>query len=104
MRSGSSIWLSVAGPFAQLRPRLPGWAGLPSNFWIWSVCLSTYARRPHAASQLKQIVGIVLLPVLPALDRRIRGEPALGLLQLARDGVERFGRARRAHESGTAWP
>ena len=58
MRSGSSTWFSVAGPFAQFRPRLPGCIGLPSNFWILPVLLSTYARSPHAASQLKQMVGM----------------------------------------------
>ena len=58
MRSGSLIWLSVAGPLAQFRPRLPGCTGLPSNLLISSVVLSTYARSPHAASQLKQVVGI----------------------------------------------
>ena len=41
IRSGSFTWLSVAGPFAQLRPRLPGCTGLPSNFRIVSVCVST---------------------------------------------------------------
>ena len=30
-RSGSCIWLRVAGPFAQLRPRDPGCSGLPSQ-------------------------------------------------------------------------
>ena len=30
MRSGSSSWLGVTTPFAQLRPRLPGCSGLPS--------------------------------------------------------------------------
>ena len=34
IRSGSLTWLIVAGPLAQLRPREPGWAGLPSNFLI----------------------------------------------------------------------
>jgi hypothetical protein len=58
MRSGSSTWLSVAGPFAQLRPREPGCAGLPSNFFTDRSSWSTYASRPHEDSQLKQIVGI----------------------------------------------
>jgi hypothetical protein len=58
MRSGSCTWFSVAGPLAQLRPRLPGCIGLPSNFWIFSVVWSTYASSPHAASQLKQMVGM----------------------------------------------
>src|SRR4029453_11913120 len=58
MRSGSVTWLSVAGPLAQFRPRLPGCAGLPSNFWILSVRRSTYASSPHAGSQLKQLVGM----------------------------------------------
>jgi hypothetical protein len=57
MRSGSWIWLSVAGPLAQLRPRLPGWCGLPSNFATRPVSLSTYATSPQAASQLKQVVA-----------------------------------------------
>jgi hypothetical protein len=58
IRSGSWIWLIVAGPLAQLRPREPGWAGLPSNFLIDRSSWSTYARRPQEDSQLKQIVGI----------------------------------------------
>src|ERR1051325_2192979 len=58
MRSGSSTWFSVAGPLAQLRPREPGCAGLPSNFAMRPLSLSTYASSPHAASQLKQIVGM----------------------------------------------
>ena len=41
MRSGSSTWFRVAGPFAQLRPRLPGCSGFPSNFWIVRRSLST---------------------------------------------------------------
>src|SRR5512145_1613315 len=57
MRSGSVIWLIVAGPFAQLRPRDPGWAGLPSTFLMDRSSLSTYASRPHADSQLKHVVG-----------------------------------------------
>ena len=57
MRSGSCTWFSVAGPFAQLRPREPGWWGLPSSLAMHWACLSTYATSPHAASQLKQIVG-----------------------------------------------
>src|ERR1043165_3072234 len=57
MRSGSWIWLRVAGPLAQLRPREPGWWGLPSSLRMVLVSLSTYATSPHAASQLKQVVG-----------------------------------------------
>jgi len=41
MRSGSVTWLSVAGPLAQLRPRLPGCTGLPSNLWTFRVWAST---------------------------------------------------------------
>jgi len=51
------IWLIVAGPFAHVRPREPGCTGLPSNFVMRCVSLSTYATRPQADSQLKQIVG-----------------------------------------------
>ena len=47
----------VAGPLAQLRPLDPGCSGFPSNFRTWSVSRSTYARSPHADSQLKQVVG-----------------------------------------------
>jgi hypothetical protein len=57
MRPGSWIWLRVAGPFAQFLPRDPGWCGLPSSLRIARVSLSTYATRPHAASQLKHVVG-----------------------------------------------
>src|SRR3954469_11041349 len=57
IRSGSSIWFSVAGPFAQFRPREPGWYGLPSSLRIFFVSLSMYATSPHAASQLKHVVG-----------------------------------------------
>src|SRR5690348_6611487 len=57
MRSGSWIWLSVAGPLAQLRPREPGWYGFPSSLRISLVSLSTYATSPQAASQLKHVVG-----------------------------------------------
>ena len=57
IRSGSSTWLMVAGPLAQLRPRLAGWTGLPSNFEIRPVSLSTQASRPQLASQLKHVVG-----------------------------------------------
>ena len=57
IRSGSSIWLIVAGPLAQLRPREPGWAGLPSTLRIDRSDLSTYASSPQADSQLKQVVG-----------------------------------------------
>ena len=41
MRSGSTIWFSVAGPLAQLRPREPGCSGFPSNLRTWSVSRST---------------------------------------------------------------
>ena len=41
MRSGSVTWLSVAGPFAQLRPREPGCSGFPSNLRTWPVPRST---------------------------------------------------------------
>src|SRR5699024_4514943 len=58
IRSGSFSWLIVAGPLAQLRPRDPGWAGLPSSFLTDRSNLSTYASSPHADSQLKQVVGI----------------------------------------------
>ena len=58
MRSVSLTWLIVAGPFAQVRPREPGCTGLPSNFVIELVALSTYATSPQADSQLKQIVGM----------------------------------------------
>src|SRR5262245_21832516 len=57
MRPGSLTWFSVAGPFAQFRPREPGWYGLPSSFRTLFVPFSTYATRPQAASQLKQLVG-----------------------------------------------
>jgi hypothetical protein len=57
MRSGSWIWLIVAGPLAQLRPREAGCSGLPSNLRTRNVSLSIQASRPQAASQLKQIVG-----------------------------------------------
>jgi hypothetical protein len=57
IRSVSLTWLMVAGPFAHVRPRDPGCTGLPSNFVMRPVPLSTYATRPHADSQLKQIVG-----------------------------------------------
>src|SRR6187431_2202997 len=57
MRPGSSIWLSVAGPFAQFLPREPGWCGCPSSLRIASVSWSTYATSPQAASQLKHVVG-----------------------------------------------
>ena len=60
IRSGSLIWLIVAGPFAQLRPRLPGWCGLPSSLRISNVSRSTNAVNPQAASQLKQTVGTIM--------------------------------------------
>ena len=57
MRPGSWIWLIVAGPLAQFRPLDPGWYGFPSSFWMRPSRLSMYATSPHAASQLKQMVG-----------------------------------------------
>ena len=57
IRSGSFTWLIVAGPFAHVRPRLPGWTGFPSNLAMRPSSLPTKASRPQAASQLKQIVG-----------------------------------------------
>ena len=57
MRSGSVSWVTVAGPFAQFRPRDPGCSGFPSNLRTSSVSRSTYASSPHADSQLKQVVG-----------------------------------------------
>ena len=59
-RSGSSTWLMVAGPFAQLRPRLAGCSGFPSNLATSPVSLSMKAVSPHAASQLKQVVGTIV--------------------------------------------
>ena len=41
IRSGSVICDSVAGPFAQFRPREPGWYGLPSTLRIEWSALST---------------------------------------------------------------
>ena len=55
----ATIWFFVAGPLAQFRPRLPGWAGFPSNLRTSPVSLSTYASSPHADSQLKQIDGMI---------------------------------------------
>ena len=43
--------------------------------------------------------GIVFLPVLPALDGRVAGEPARGRRELSGGGMERL-----AHDSGRAWP
>ena len=51
--------------------------------------------------------GVVLLPVVPACDGRIRGEPALRLGELASDGMKRLGRGwrhRGAQLNGTDWP
>jgi hypothetical protein len=58
MRWVSFTWLIVAGPLAQVRPRLPGCTGLPSNFSTSPVFLSTKASSPQADSQLKQMVGM----------------------------------------------
>ena len=41
IRSGSVSWVTVAGPFAQLRPRDPGCSGLPSNLRTSRVSRST---------------------------------------------------------------
>ncbi len=59
MRSGSSSWFGVTTPLAHVRPRLPGWTGLPSILRTSSVCLSTYAITPHPDSQLKQMLGMI---------------------------------------------
>ncbi len=48
----------VAGPLAQLRPRDPGCAGLPSTLVTVRSSLATCASSPHADSQLKHVVGI----------------------------------------------
>ena len=37
IRSGSSSWLGVTTPLAQVRPRLPGWTGFPSILRTCSV-------------------------------------------------------------------
>ena len=73
-----------------------GWVGLPSNFLIPSVLRSTYARRPHPLSQLKQVVGtsvycratlfgpgfgIPFNPVIPFLHGRILTHSAIRMLQ-----------------------
>ena len=58
IRSGSSTWLIVAGPLAQLRPREPGVGRVALELVIVRSSLATCASRPHADSQLKQVVGI----------------------------------------------
>ncbi len=109
MRSGSWIWLSVAGPLAQFRPREPGCSGLPSNLRIsprlaidvgeeTAGRLAVEAGRRHQPvallDPLRPRLRVELDPVVPALLRRIGAE-----LRAARARDRRSRRAPRSRAS-----